>query len=168
MDYPNERTRTVTWDNPTISAEAARSMSGMEFLQAMLAGKVPRPPISHSLGFELVEVTEGRAVFVCTPDEYHYNPIGVVHGGLAATLLDSALGVSIHSALPAGAAYTTIELHVNYLRPLTATTGLVRAEAEVVHIGRSLATAQARIIDRDGKLYAHGTCTCMIFRSDSR
>jgi uncharacterized protein (TIGR00369 family) len=116
------------------------------------------------LGFTLVEAEPGRAVFQCQPAEYHYNPIGVVHGGLASILFDSAMGCSIQSTLTAGAGYTTIELHVNLLRPLTKDTGLVRCEAEALHIGKQIATAQARLVDGDSKLYGHATTTCMIFQ----
>jgi uncharacterized protein (TIGR00369 family) len=167
-DQASERTRTVTWGNPLVSAEAAKTMSGQDYLQAIMDGKLPPAPISRTLGYTLIEVGEGRSVFECEPAEYHYNPIGVVHGGLAATLLDSALGVAVHSALRIGSAYTTIELHINYVRPLTMTTGRVRAEGEVIHVGRSMATAQGRIVDQTGKLYAHATATCMIFQVDAK
>jgi uncharacterized protein (TIGR00369 family) len=116
------------------------------------------------LNFGLVELDEGRAVFSVEPAEYHYNPIGVVHGGLAATLLDSALGCAVHTALPAGAGYTTLEIKVNFVRAMTAETGLVRCEAKLIHLGGRTATAEGRIVDKDGKLYAHGTTTCLVFR----
>jgi uncharacterized protein (TIGR00369 family) len=118
------------------------------------------------MNFVLEEVEEGRAVFVGEPAEYHYNPIGVVHGGLMATLLDSALGCCVHTTLPAGVAYTTLELHVNLIRAVTAKTGKLTAIGEVIHAGRTTATAQARVIDAEGKLYAHGTTTCIIFRPE--
>jgi len=156
------RSRTFTWGDPLIGAQAAQKMSGMDYLHALLRGEFPAAPISHLMNFRLLEVEEGRAVFVCEPDEYHYNPIGTVHGGLAATLLDSALGCSIHTMLPAGTGYTTIELHVNLLRPITKETGMLRCEGEVVHLGKRLATAEAKLTDANGKLYAHGTTTCMI------
>ncbi len=159
------RTRTFTWDDPMRSAEAARTMSGIDFLRAMVNGEIPVPPMAMTLDFQLLEVEPGRAVFGCEPAEFHYNPIGVVHGGLASTILDSAMGCAIHSTLPAGTGYTTIELHVNLLRPLTRDIGLVRCEAEVIHLGRQVATAQGRLLDANGKLYAHGTTTCMIFQS---
>lgn len=160
------RTRTVTWEDPLIGASAARTMSGMEYLNAMLRGEIPRPPISHTMDFTLESCSEGRAVFSVTPSEFHYNPIGMVHGGLAATLLDSALGCAIHTTLPAGVGYTTLELHINLVRAITKDSGLLRAEAEIIHLGRTLGTAQARLSGSDGKLYAHGTTTCMIFRPD--
>lgn len=158
-----ERTRTYHWDDPMIGAEAARRLSGRDYLTAILAGTYPAAPISRALGFTLESFDEGTAVFVCDVDEYHYNPIGVIHGGLAATLLDSAMGVAVHTTLPAGMAYTTLDIHVHLVRPLTRKTGRVRAEASVVHPGRRMATAQGRLVDAQGKLYAHGSSTCMIF-----
>ena len=166
MDKTQERTRTITWDDPLVSANIGRTMSGMEYLQAMLDGKIPRPPISYALNFVLTEIGEGKATFIGEPAEYHYNPIGSVHGGLAATLLDSALGCAIHTTLPAGVWYTTLELHVNFIRPLTAQTGRVFCHAEVIHTGRTIGTAQARLVDEAGKLYTHGTATCVIFRNE--
>lgn len=160
----SDRTRTFSWDDPMIAGQLARELSGLEFLQAMIRGEIPRPPIAYTLNFELTEVEEGRAVFTVEPAEYHYNPIGMVHGGLAATLMDSALGCAIQSTLPAGVYYTTLELHVNFIRALRAHMGVVRCEAEIIHTGRSTATAQARVVDAEGKLYAHATTTCIIFR----
>jgi uncharacterized protein (TIGR00369 family) len=159
------RTRTVTWEDPRALAEAARGLSGLEYLRKIVAGELPRPPFSALLNFGLAELGEGRAVFTTEPAEYHYNPIGVVHGGLAATLLDSAMGCAVHSMLPAGAGYTTLEIKVNYVRPLTAETGEVRCEAQVIHVGGRTATAEGKVIDAAGKLYAHATTTCLIFRS---
>ena len=159
------RTRTVSWEDPRALAEAARGLSGLEYLRKIASGELPRPPIGALMNFGLAELEEGRAVFTVEPAEYHYNPIGVVHGGLAATLLDSAMGCAVHSTLPAGAGYTTLEIKVNYVRALTAETGTVRCEARAVHIGGRTATAEGRVVDRDGKLYAHGTTTCILFRS---
>ena len=158
------RTRTITWEDPRSLAEAGKGLSGLEYLQKIAAGELPRPPIGTLMDFGLAELGEGRAVFTVKPAEYHYNPIGVVHGGLAATLLDSAMGCAVHSTLPAGAGYTTLEIKVNYVRAMTAETGLVRCEAQVVYIGGRTATAEGRIVDESGKLYAHGTTTCIIFR----
>ena len=159
------RTRTVRWEDPHVLAEAARGLSGLEFLRKVASGELPRPPFSALLDFGLAELEEGRAVFTAEPAEYHYNPIGVVHGGLAATLLDSAMGCAVHSTLPAGAGYTTLEIKVNYVRALTAETGPVRCEAQVIHVGRRTATAEGRVLDADGKLYAHATTTCIVFRN---
>lgn len=158
------RTRTVSWEDPRALAEAGRGLSGLEYLQKIVAGELPRPPISALMSFSLTELGEGHAVFTAEPAEYHYNPIGVVHGGLAATLLDSAMGCAVHSTLPAGASYTTLEIKVNYVRPMTAETGEVRCEARVIHVGGRTATAEGRVIDASGKLYAHATTTCIIFR----
>jgi uncharacterized protein (TIGR00369 family) len=144
------------------TAQAGRGQSGLDFLKRMIKGEIPAPPIAHLMGFRLTEVSEGKAVFTCVPGEQHYNPIGVVHGGLAATLLDSAMGCAVQSMLPEGVGYTTAELHINLVRAITSTTGLIRSEAEIIHSGRRMATAQGRIVDAQGKLYAHGTTTCLV------
>lgn len=165
MSEPQDpiRTRTYTWQDPLPTAQAGRNLAGLEYLQRLLAGELPGPPIAATMGFTLTEVEFGRAVFEAVPAEFHYNPIGVVHGGLAATLLDSALGCAVHTTLPAGTGYTTLELHVNMVRAITSQTGRLRCEGKVIHNGRQVATAEARLTDADGKLYAHGTTTCMIF-----
>src|SRR5919199_756503 len=130
------RTRTVSWEDPKALAEAATGLTGLEFLKRVASGELPRPPISALLNFGLAELDEGRAVFTVEPAEYHYNPIGVVHGGLAATLLDSAMGCAVHSVLPAGAGYTTLEVKVNFVRAITPETGRVVCEANLIHRGR--------------------------------
>jgi uncharacterized protein (TIGR00369 family) len=158
------RTRMISWEDPRALAEAGRGLSGLEYLQKIVAGELPRPPIGALMNFNLTELSEGRAVFTVEPAEYHYNPIGVVHGGLAATLLDSAMGCAVHSTLPAGGGYTTLEIKVNYIRPMTAETGRVRCEAKVIHVGGRTASAEGRVVGESGKLYAHGTTTCIIFR----
>jgi uncharacterized protein (TIGR00369 family) len=137
-------------------------MAGLDALRAMMAGELPPPPIAQTLGFDLIEVERGRATFTAEPAEFHYNPIGVVHGGLALTLLDSAMGCAVQSLLDAGVAYTTLEVKANFVRPLTTDTGLVRCTGTVVHAGRTVATAEGRIEDADGRLYAHGTSTLLI------
>jgi uncharacterized protein (TIGR00369 family) len=147
-----------------IAAAQVQRMSGMEFLQAIAHGDLPPPPIALLLGFELHNVQEGHAVFSITPAEYHYNPIGVVHGGLACTLLDSAMGCAVQSTLPAGTRYTTLEMKANLLRPLTQQTGRLLCEGRVIHVGGRIATAEGRLVDDQGTLYAHATTTCMIFR----
>jgi uncharacterized protein (TIGR00369 family) len=157
------RTRTYSWQDPMPTAQAAQTMRGLDFLNAMLAGQFPKPPIAETLDFTLIEVSEGHAVFGGTPAEFHYNPIGMVHGGLVATLLDSALGCAVQTTLPAGMAYTTLELHVNLTRALTKDTGEIRVEANVLHAGRRMATAEAKVFDMRGKLYGHGTTTCLVF-----
>lgn len=137
--------------------------TGLQFLEGMLAGEYPAPPIAETLDFWLVEVAHGRAVFQGRPQLRHYNPLGSVHGGWFATLLDSALGCAVHTTMPAGKAYTTAELKVNIVRPLTDKVPLVRAEGTVVHGGQRMATAEARLTGPDGKLYAHGSTTCFVF-----
>ena len=130
----------------------------------MVAGERSRPPMARTLDFALVEVDVGRAVFEVTPSEFHYNPIGSVHGGLALTLLDSAMGCAVHSTLEAGATYTTLEVKVNMTRTITAASGRLRCEASTIHVGGRTATAEGRLLGADGRLYAHGTTTCFILR----
>jgi len=131
------------------------------------SGELPPPPIAALIGMAIVEVSEGRAVFSAEPAEYHYNPLGTVHGGIAATLLDSAMGCAVQSLLPAGTGYTTLEIKVNYLRPITSATGTVTCEGTIIHLGGRIATAEARLTDATGKLYAHGTTTCLLLRPSS-
>ena len=139
------------------------SRSGMEMLNAMMAGELPRAPMSETLDFLLVHASHGFAIFQGHPAREHYNPLGSVHGGWAATLLDSAMGCAVQTTIPKGKAYTTMEFKVNLVRPLTDSVPVVRAEGKIVHAGRSSATAEGRLVGPDGKLYAHGTTTCMIF-----
>jgi 3-hydroxyacyl-CoA dehydrogenase len=147
---------------PTVRARYARS--GLEYMQQVKTGEVPSSGMAELMNFKLAEVSEGRAVFTIEPDERHYNGLGIVHGGLAATLLDSALGCAINTMMPAGKIFTTLEMKINYVRPLRRETGEVRCEADVIHVGGRVATAEGRIVDASGKLYAHGTATCMLFR----
>jgi uncharacterized protein (TIGR00369 family) len=141
----------------------AREMSGLEFIAAVRDGDLPPAPIQDLLGFDLVESSEGRTVFALLPEERHYNPIGAVHGGVAATLLDSAMGAAVHTTLPLGSAYSTLETKFNLVRAITADTGEIRAEGVVIHRGRRVATAEGRITRAsDGKLLAHGTSTCLV------
>jgi len=143
--------------------DVLKSYDGLGLAKAIIAGEVPQPPICEVLGFHLVDVENGRAVFEGVPEFRHYNPIGTVHGGFAATLLDSALGVAIFSTLAKGDAWTTLELKVNFVRALSKDSGPVRAEGRILHRGRTVATSEGDIKDRAGKLYAHATTTCMIF-----
>ena len=157
------RTRTYHWDDPAISAEAAGRMAGIDFLREVRAGRLPRAPISHTVDFALDEVEPGRAVFSLTPGEEHYNPIGSVHGGIFATLLDSAAGCAVQSTLPQGMAYTSLDLSVKFLRRITVETGTVRAIGTVVNKGRQTALAQAQLVDAKDRLLAHATSSCMLF-----
>jgi uncharacterized protein (TIGR00369 family) len=154
---------TVSWQDPAALAERARAMPGREFLEAIRDGELPAAPIQDLLGFRLVEVEDGRVAFRAEPGEQHYNPIGVVHGGLAATLLDSAMGAAVHSTLPLGSGYSTLETKFNLVRAVTADSGSLLAEGRVVHRGSRVATAEGRIVrEADGKLVAHGTSTCLV------
>jgi uncharacterized protein (TIGR00369 family) len=157
-----KRSLSVAWQDPSTSAEAARRMSGIEFLQAIRDGRLPPAPIAELIGMRLAEVEPGHAVFEVTPAEQHYNPIGVVHGGLALTLLDSAMSCSVQTQIRAGSGYTTLELKVNLVRAITSTTGRLRAIGKLLHAGKSTATAEGRLVDASGKLYAHGVTTCII------
>src|SRR5258708_24798024 len=139
------------------------SRRGVSFLTGMIAGTLPQPPICATLGFHLAEAEPGFACFEGMPEQRHYNPIGTVHGGFAATLLDSALGCAIFTTLEKGEAWTTLELKLNMVRPITDSTGLLRAEGRVIHRGRTVATSDGTLKDAAGKLYAHATTTCMIF-----
>ena len=159
----SESSRTVTWQDPRPTAAAALQLSGLDFLKRIVAGDVPPPPISQLLGFELVEVAEGDAVFEITPNDSHYNPIGVVHGGLALTLLDSAAGVAVHSSLPLGLAYTSLETKVNFLRAITSDTGKLRAHGWLTKPGKRAAFAEADLRDADGNVYATASSTCLVY-----
>jgi uncharacterized protein (TIGR00369 family) len=143
--------------------EQVAGLSGLETLQAMLRGELPYPPIAKTLDFNLMEVEPGKAVFQGTPGPAHLNPMGTIHGGWYATLLDSALGCAVHTMMPAGRGYTTAELSVNLVRGINGKAPRVRAEGKVIHCGRQLATAEARLYGPDGTLFAHGTTTCLVF-----
>jgi uncharacterized protein (TIGR00369 family) len=146
-----------------VPVETLLQHDGLSFLRGLIDGTFPAPPITQTLGFTLSEVEHGRAIFSGTPQMRHYNPIGTVHGGFAMTLLDSALACAVHSTLSKGETYTTLEIKVNLVRPLTRETGLVRAEGRIIHRGRTLGTSEGDIKDASGRLYAHASTTCMIF-----
>jgi len=145
--------------------DTRRTMSGIEYFKKMMAGELPPPAMLDLLGIKLVAVEPGRVVFTATAEERFYNGTGVAHGGFAASLLDTALGCAINSAMPAGRRFTTLELKVNLTRPITKEAGLLQCEAKVVHVGGRTATSEGRIVDAAGKLYAHGTTTCIIVDS---
>ena len=159
------RTRTFTWEDPYEVMRNAPGKTGLELLREIADGRLPPPPISATMNFTGAEFDEGRAVFVGEPAEFLYNPIGSVHGGWAMTLLDSAMSVAIHTTLAAGERYTTVEIKVNFVRPITVETGRVRCEGLVIHRGGTIATAEGKLIaESTGKLLAHGTTTCLISR----
>jgi uncharacterized protein (TIGR00369 family) len=146
-----------------VPLEEIVTRDGLAFLTDMAEGRLPQAPMCATLGFRLTEVANGFAVFEGVPEFRHYNPIGTVHGGFTATLLDSALGCAIFSTTVRGEAWTTLELKLNLVRPISKDTGPVRAEGRIIHRGRTLATSEGTVKDRAGKLYAHATTTCMIF-----
>jgi len=155
--------RTYEWEDPTPHVQQGLQMNGLDYMRALVEGKFPPPPMAQTLNFYLAEADEGRAVFEGEPAAYHYNPLGVVHGGLAATLLDSALACAIQTTLPQGMGYTTVQLNVNLVRAITVKTGKMRCEGRVIHSGRQVATAEGDLRDANGKLLAHGTTTCVVF-----
>jgi uncharacterized protein (TIGR00369 family) len=163
-----ERTRTYSWADPLAALGEMVGLPGLEAMRRMMAGELPPPPIANTLDFRLVEVEAGRVVFECEPAEFHYNPIGVAHAGLAVTLLDSAMGCAFVSTAEAGTAWTTLELKANFTRALTTDTGTVRCTGTVLHPGRSVATTEARIEDAQGRLCAHATSTILVLTPRAR
>ena len=157
-----DRSRTHSWADPRTLSEQAAGLAGLDVMRMIVSGQLPQAPIAETLGFRLVEVEHGRAVFECEPAEFHYNPIGTVHAGLASTLLDSAMGCALATTLEAGVGWTTLELKANFTRPLTADSGLVRCIGSIVHPGRTVATTEARLVDTGGRLFAHGTSTILV------
>ncbi len=155
----------VRFAGPGVSPiETLRAQSGLDFLRGILEGRVPRPPITDTLNFYLLEVERGRAVFQGTPKPAYFNPLGSIHGGWTATLLDSCMACAVHATLAAGQGYTTVEFKLNIVRPVMPDSGPLRAEGKVINAGRTIATSEGRLVDASGKLYAHGTETCLIFQ----
>ncbi len=161
-EWGTARSKTITWHDPMVSAGMATSLGGLDFLRAIQAGRFAPAPMARLMGFTLVAVDYGLAVFECTPDESAYNPIGVVHGGLVCTLADSAAGCAVQSTLEAGVAYTSIDINVTYLRPVTRDTGLIRATARTTKPGRRVAYATVEVTDTGGKLLAQATSSCLV------
>ena len=159
-----ERRRTFTWEDPSAVAKAAEGLSGLERSKKVIAGDLPPPPVAQLIGFRLIEVDVGLAVFEFIPEEYHYNPIGSLHGGIPCTLIDAAMGCAVQTTLPADVWHAMIEIKVNFLKKITRESGLMRCEGRVVHSGKRLAMAEARLKDKNGALFSHGTGTAMIFR----
>jgi uncharacterized protein (TIGR00369 family) len=159
------RTRSFSWEDPAAAAATGINMPGLEYLEAIAAGTLPPPPVAQLLGFSIVEVEHGRALFAMQPEEWMYNPLGSVHGGVVATLLDTCMGCAVHSTLEAGVGFTTSDLQVRYIRAMSDGTGRVLAEGRIVHRGRRTATAEGRLLTEDGEtLLAHATTGCMILR----
>ena len=159
------RSKTVTWHDPMAGAAAAMRMSGLDYLRAMKDGTIPPPPIITLMNMELGAVDEGRVEFRCSPDESHYNPIGRVHGGFVCTVLDSAAGCAVQSTLPIGVGYTSLDLNVKFLRPVTVKSGRLACTGNVLQKGRRTALTEARLTDSQGRLIAHATSSCMIFEA---
>jgi uncharacterized protein (TIGR00369 family) len=162
------RNRTVSWTDPARARFQLRGRDGFEQLREVARGTVPPPPVAALLGMKLDRVDRGRVVFSIVADEMHENPMGSVHGGVIATLVDSAMGCAVASMLPAGTAYTTLELKTNYVRAATQATGVLYAEGHVVHLGGRTATTEATVKDEHGTLYAHASSTCLVIRPPSR
>lgn len=159
----DERSRTITWRDPMIGAKAMATMSGLDYLRSMLDGSVPPPPIISLMDMRLLSVEAGAVTFECEPGESHYNPIGAVHGGFACTVLDSAAGCAVQTTLPQGMGYTSLEIKVNYLRPLSTQSGALTAVGRVIKPGNRVAFAEAEITDAEGKVVATASSTLLVF-----
>ena len=161
-EWGDERRREITWHDPTVGAAAGRGLAGRDYLTAMIEGRLPPPPIAQTLGFTLSRIADGEVWFTCEPHESHYNPIGLVHGGLVCTLLDSALGCAVHTQLLAGVGYTSIEIKVSYLRAVTPASGMLTAHAQVTKPGRRVAFADGDVRDASGAIIATASGSCLI------
>ena len=159
----NTRTRTIEWEDPMIGATKALPMPGLDYLRAMIAREIPGPPIVALMNMDLVSATAGEVTFTCEPNESHYNPIGAVHGGFACTVLDSVAGCAVHSTLPAGVGYTSLEIKVSYLRAISTESGVLTAVGRVTKPGSRVAFAEAEITDAQGRLVATATSTLLVF-----
>ena len=159
----DHRQRTFSWSDPGELARAGKELAGLDFLRAVQAGGLPPPPVLALLGVQLDRVEEGKVVMRLQPAEFHYNPIGSVHGGVLATLLDSVMGCAVHSMLPLGRGYTTLEIKVSYVRGVRVSTGEIVAEGKTIHVGRQTALAEGIIRDRRDRVVATATTTCLLF-----
>ena len=162
-----EHRHVITWTDPEVGARAIKTMSGLDYLRALRDGRSPLPPMYRLFNFRLLDVEEGRVVFGLTPAEYQCNPVGMIHGGFACTALDSAMACAIHTTLPVQAQLTTLEIKVNFVRGIKVETGNMQCEGRVIHAGSRTATADGRLTDSKGALYAHGVATCLILRPGS-
>ncbi len=162
----HERKKVVTWTDPNISALQATSMSGLDYLRALIDGSLDRPPAARLIGYKILKVEKGYAAFELKIEECHYNPFLTVHGGILSLLLDSTMTASVMTRLPSGVSCSTAEIKVNFVRPARFDSGALLCEGETIHMGNRLATAQGRIRDHEGRLYAHGSTTCMLTKVD--
>jgi uncharacterized protein (TIGR00369 family) len=156
--------RTFHWEDTARGLEAAGQLSGLDYLNAMSAGSLPLSPLVKTLDFTVDSIEKGKVTFGFTPQEFHYNPLGSVHGGVISALLDSAMGCTLHSVLAAGSGYTTLELKTNFLKAVTTATGPLKAIGRIIHAGSRTALLEAELVDEKGKIYAHGTSTCLILK----
>jgi uncharacterized protein (TIGR00369 family) len=156
--------RTVTWNHPVLDAETAFAMRGLDLINAMKEGRFPPPPVWNLIDFRLLEIEEGRVVLEMTPAEYHYNRFGTMQGGIECTILDAGAGYAVHSTLSAGTGYTSLDLAVNYIRPIAVETGPIRCVGSIMHKGTRIAIAEANIIDRNDQVYAHAISKCLLFK----
>lgn len=159
------RKRTIIWEDPKNSARDAASISGLDYLKSIKDGRINPPPIAMLVGYKISEVDNGYAVFELNPEEYHYNPFFTVHGGIISTLLDTTMTASVLSTLQKGISCSTVEIKVNFIRPVTTNTGILRCEARPIHLGKRLATAEGKLKDKNDNLYAHAVSTCLIFKA---
>ena len=160
-----ERKRTIVWDDPQINKrDAVSSLSGLDYLRAIRDGKISPPPVAKLIGYQIKEVDQGFAAFELHPGEHHYNPFATVHGGILSTLLDTTMTAAVLTTLPQNITCSTVEIKVNFIKPVSAESKLVRCEARIIHVGRKLATVEGRIMDGNDELYAHWVSTCMIFK----
>jgi len=166
MEQQTTRSRSYSWEDPAIGATQAMTMAGLDYIRALQAGELPPPPLMHTLDFSLELIEPGKAVFSFQPQEFHYNPIGSVHGGVITAALDSAMGCALHATLGAGTGYTTLELKVNFLRAVNVRSGRLSAHGKLIHAGRTTALTEAQLTDAEGRIYAHAVSTCMLLRKD--
>ena len=162
-----KRERTYQWEDPMQGASEGGAMSGYDYLRAMTDGKLPLPPLLHTLDFKVGSLDKGIVSFEFEPQEFHYNPLGTVHGGVITAILDSAMGCSVHSLLPAGTFYTTLELKVNFLKPITIKSGTLKATGKVINLGSRTALVEAQLTGSNGTIYAHAVSTCMLIQQSS-
>ncbi|MEW2385310.1 PaaI family thioesterase [Micromonospora sp. NPDC047707] len=167
MTQTQDRSRTFSWSDPGVNAAQLGRRSGLDLLRAMIAGELAAPPIMHLVDMARMEAEEGWVAVELVPQEFHYNPLGTVHGGVISTLLDTAAGCAVHTTLPAGVGYTSLDLNVKFLRPVTVDSGTLRCEGTVLQRGRRTALAEARLTDTRGRLIAHATSTCLLFPVDA-
>lgn len=159
-----DRKLTISWEDPTESARDVQSISGLEYLTSIKDGIISPPPIAKLVGYKLVDVHKGVTVYTFDPKEYHYNPFFSVHGGMISTILDTTMTAAVLSALDKGVGCSTAEIKVNFVRPITVETGVLKCMGQLVHIGKRLATAEGKLEDEKGTLYAHGISTCLMIR----